>query len=117
LYLSANPKNAVLGHALICGVLVTGAPGQTTPFQLGVTIFSQAVRSDVAWTTGITYSAAGIASIAASSATIPTFAKPRLSNFPSHLASLPIPDPYKDRVFLDLFQTLESERQKPVFSR
>jgi hypothetical protein len=42
LYLSANPKNAVLGHALICGVLVTGAPGQTTPFQLGVTIFSQA---------------------------------------------------------------------------
>jgi hypothetical protein len=60
------------------------------------------------------YSAAGIASIAASSATIPTFAKPRLSNFPSHLASLPIPDPYKDRVFLDLFQTLESELERLV---
>jgi hypothetical protein len=116
LYLSANPVVAP-GHALIGGQNVTGSAGHGSPFQLGVTIFSHAEYVPAAWTTGITYSAAGIASIAASSATIPTFAKPRLSNFPSHLASLPISDPYKDRVFLDLFQTLESERQKPVFSR
>jgi hypothetical protein len=115
LYLSAKPV-AEPTQALIGGVLKTG-PGQWAPFQLGVTIFSQAEYVDVAWTTGITYRAAGIASIAASSATIPIFAKPRLSNFPSHLASLPTPDPYKDRAFLDLFQTLESQRRKPFLSR